>query len=230
MIVADSCEWSNPGAAPYTGSREAAIYAMAPLPPEARRRLAERAPGSYDYVLTVDRDSVRGVGAEFEREVSWMNFGTGAKVCADVRRTTWSIEHAETAIVYCDAISGYCIGKFSVCNNWAIFTRRPAVALPPSAALPQEFLPAGLPAVAAPAGAAMDQSGALTPATFEGSAGGYAVVGGFGGDSGGGGCVHCPPPPDCLPVAIPPVPEPSIWAAMVLGLLALAFLKSKKTT
>ncbi len=234
MIVIDSCQWDHPGNSPYHGTSEAAIMSLATLPLDARKRLVIRGRDSYDYVVTVDKNSVTSRDQPFEREVAMMNFGDGSKLCGDVKRDNWTDDHVETAIVYCDG-EGYCVGKFSVCGNWAIFTRsvaptRPPILVPPVEAAPPDALPpVVLPPVGAPGAPPLGEGPPLT--FYGGGGGGYG--GGFGGGFGGGGgggyspCPTCQPAPYCPPITTP-VPEPTTLASLAAG-LALLYIRRKKT-
>jgi hypothetical protein len=227
MLAIPTCDWSHPGASPYTGTAESAIMALDVIPLDARQRLAARARDSFDYFVFVQRDSITSKGQEFEREVSMMNFGDGAKVCADVNRSTWADSHVETAMVYCDGNDGYCVGKFAVCGNWAIFTRSraketPAVVLPPAASEDVPVLTA-LPAMTVTPLAGMSD---VAMPSYQG--GSFESWGGGGFSDSGGGVVYVPSPPcaQCCatptpPPITPPVPEPATWLLMLAGLATL---------
>ena len=117
------CTWTDPGSDPYTGSARAAIMAFAQIPQAVRTALIERAESNgltYDEVVVIDRDAIRG-SARYAPELRSMHFGSRGRICDTVSRTGWSAEHVETAMVFCEA--GYCVARPAVCNNWSMVTR-----------------------------------------------------------------------------------------------------------
>lgn len=225
MIIADTCEWSAPGANPYYGTAEAAVRAMAPLEVSMRARLLDRVRNlsAYDDVVFVDREAVRGKAHRYERDLIWLNSGDGRHVCAIATRDSWKPEAVETAIAFC--VGAVCAVKFSVCGNWAIvtirsepppapvppllpFERPPLAATPPIEVVPPEVPPTAF--IEAPPAEGVPPTWQawwppLPPA--------YGPC-----------CVYVPPP---LPIPSP-VPEMPTWLLLAAGGVALSTWRGRK--
>lgn len=231
----DTCDWNNPGADPYVGTARAAIMSFAQIPKAARIALVARAEAKtpeYDDVVMVDRDAIRG-RREYEPGIGSMHFGGAGRVCAVVTRTGWSDQHVESAMVFC--ADGWCVARFSVCNNWSIIrlADRPAASLPPITGPGGGFEFETLAAVPVPG---LPPAATLTPpATFAPPAGAPPSY--------GPPLWYLPPPifvggPCCVPCfdspgvpGIPtPVPEPSTWLLFACGLALLSTRLRRRAT
>lgn len=231
----DTCNWNSPGDDPYSGTARAAIMAYAQIPKATRIALvarAEAATPDYDDIVFVDRESIRG-RREYYPDISSMHFGGKGRLCGSVTRSNWDDKHVESAIVFC--ADGWCVARFSVCNNWSIIRladRRPETLI---GALdePEPFVPLSLPGVPAetpltPVAPPIAETYA-PPVYFGGSyGGGYYGGGGFIG--GGSVPCDCVPPPStvCPPPVIPAVPETSSWLLLVCGLALLNYWKRRQ--
>lgn len=128
-MVAITCDWSDPGVDPYTGTARAAIERMVTIPAPVRQVLIARAErDEYDDVVMIDRDTIRSPAHEYRPEITSMAFGGRGRVCATVSRAGWDARHVESAMVFC--AGGYCIARPSVCNNWSIVQRLESSAAP----------------------------------------------------------------------------------------------------
>lgn len=114
------CEWRNPGGSKYMLPLDRAIDRLTSIPADVRQRLKARVldPRKHvnadDHVL-ITREVI--VGEDAYWALYDMNGGQGEVCWGEVTRTTWSPEHAERALVFCE--SGYCVAYASVCRNIA---------------------------------------------------------------------------------------------------------------
>jgi hypothetical protein len=208
------CSWANPGADPYTGTPTAAIMAKTQIPLGVRLTLAARVSKhrpEFDDLVFIDRDSIRSRQHAYDPDISDMVFGKGHR-CLGVDRSAWAPSHVETAMVFCEA--GWCVARPAVCNNWSVVRRTDWPAAPRVEYPGRGFAAAeeGAPetpvdritAVAdvpepvderisgfdAPRDRWVDQPGMWVPVV-------YAAPG--------------------IPVTVPAVPEPGVWAMLLAG-------------
>src|ERR1019366_3471577 len=221
-----TCDWDHPGVDRYTGTTEAAIHAYAEIPRATQDELiAKFERREFDDFVTIDRDSIRSTGGDYDPVIHRMHFGaTPEHLCDTVGRSNWSPEHVETAIVVC--ADGWCVATPTVCGNWFILgamirqQARPE-AMPPDT--PGDLVPPD-PPIAMP----------VTPLFYETvpvfgppdnfyapDSGGFYVPDTSGTFYGGGGGGLPAPCVCCVPPVTPPVPEPSTWVILAAGLLML---------
>ena len=239
------CSWDRPGTNPFMGDVVAAVDRYQDIPAATRDKLKARMKKrDYDDIALIERDSIHGQ-ARYDAEIRDMHFGQGS-VCRTVTRSKWTPTMQERGLVYCE--DGQCILVPTVCRNVSRIRRQPTAIAPAQAAAdepqmaaasdqtPLEFDPpsagplpaaapaaapgsfaqlAGLPADAAPSGGLLG-GGTAAPSTALPSAGvspgGLALPG-----------LSIPPLPpgrqvSSLPTDTPPIPEPSTWALLALGL------------
>jgi hypothetical protein len=244
------CSWDRPGHNPFMGEVVPAIDRYADIPTPVRMRLKERmAQRRYDDLVEIRRDSIRGKH-DYGAEIRDMHFGLD-RVCGQVTRSAWSESMRERGLVYCDSGHCILVPTVCR-NVSRIERRRPAVAAapgaseapplaqqplvfdPPSAgpeATAQETFASAAGAGSTPAWSDVGHgSGGMSPPPGSWSSRPIAPV--FETGSGATGGSPLPPsrerPPvvtDPVPVLTPiatPVPEPSTWAMMLLGLAAVA--------
>lgn len=234
---ARDCDWHIPGANPYTGDPAVAIGKLVEIPPATRAILAYRAlkPLTYDDVVYITRDEIRSVRStrEYHPDIMRMNEGGGA-ICDTVSRKSWSQDHVESAIIFCE--DGYCVGRISVCDNWAIFRRvrgagpiaaaglvhadgvQLAGVLPISAPLPGSSPAAGVPG----------ERAALHVVPVSEMYWLYGSPGGDGWWTGGGLWPVVVPgvPGSVAPVS--PIPEAPTWAYLLAGIAAGGVVLSRR--
>jgi hypothetical protein len=159
----------------------------------------------------IDRDSIRSPKHAYAPELRSMAFGSHGKVCATVTRAGWAPDRVESAMVFCEG--GWCIARPSICNNWAIVTRRvPApiagpTALPALADADESSAVHGTPEW--PAFNTANESFEAQQTGAWGAFSTWAVV-----STGSTCCAPCGP--------VPAVPEPGTWALLVAGLALVA--------
>lgn len=242
----DSCDWAAPGADRYTGTATAAIHAFAAIPEPVRQRLvAKHDKRTYDDIVYIDRDTIRGRKDAWDPAIRNMHFGSRGKLCGQVDRSMWKSAQVESAVVYCD--SGYCVAWPSVCGNWFVIAplaeRRAALAatetptgpgaadgsepaLGAAASVPPLFDgdEADGSAVALLGDSATFGESTESRAANGGGGGGGITGGGSGGGGGGGGA----PTSFLTQTVVTPIPEPSTWAAMLAGLAALGAMSRRR--
>lgn len=232
-VTLPSCSWDDPGHSPFMGDVVAAVDRYRDIPPAVRAKLKARMQArAYDDVAVITRDQIKGKrGYSNLRE---MHFGSG-RVCQQIVRSKWKPEHQERGLVYCEG--EHCIIVPTVCRNVSRVTpveplefetaagpREEAPLEFETAAGPRNDLLAGQSFVqgadplqaAGPLGltppAAVVPEPSIAPLNFDTAAGPT--------DPG------IAPPTGPLnpfsPVTPPaPIPEPSSWALMVLGMALL---------
>jgi hypothetical protein len=201
-----ACSWDRPGANPFTGDVVAAVDRYQDIPVAAREALKARmAARRYDEMATITRDEIRG---EHRYEgLRDMHFG-GGTVCRTVTRDRWASGAIERGLVYCE--QGHCLIVPTVCRNVSRVTRVPP-APPPDVPVRRVIeIPGGT------GGMSWAQTLDLDDPTRDPV----------------GRLTHPPSidwTPDPLPAeptqlarAVEPIPEPSTWAMMVLGVLLVA--------
>ncbi len=229
-VTLPSCSWDRPGVDPYMGSIEAAVDRYRDIPPPVRARLKEKMRArAYDDIASITRDKIQGKRSY--SNLRDMHFGNG-RVCRQVGRTKWKPDAIERGLVYCEG--EHCLIIPTVCRNVSRVTPSSEIDIetavgrevdPPSpSATAESSLLGGQAALEDPTRlplAMREPEPAPTPAPLGGD--GTPTFAPF--SMGGGG-----PPPDSLrgPLGDPytgaplPVPEPSTWALMALGLAVVA--------
>jgi hypothetical protein len=227
------CSWDHPGRDPFQGDVVAAVDRYDDIPAAVREVLKQRMrERRYDDLVDIRRDSIRGK-REYDAQIRDMHFGLD-RLCRRVTRAGWSERWLERGLTYCEG--EHCILVPTVCRNVSRIRRKDPVAADtlPGPIEPARPAPLASSFAEAVAGADLvlwpaDESGlsaddALSPVDEATSSNIPAVPGadvplapGVPVGAGGG------PPPlvDVAPMLAPPVPEPSTWACLVGGLLAL---------
>lgn len=222
-VTIDQCEWDHPGRDIYTGTPRAAIMAMGTIPDSVKQVLISRAErNDYDDIVFIDKDSVRGKYA-YQPEVKFMAFGGRGTICKSVSRNSWSATHVESAMAFCD--KGYCVARPSVCNNWSIIERvqpRPPAetfeirsADTDKRSLPPEREAIELATLPMPSVPDVPQESWGAPGESYYSINTYTYM-------------ASPPVIINYPCPVTPVPEPSTFMLLAIGLTALIYsLKGK---
>lgn len=125
-VAVASCDWNNPGAAPYSrtpAAIEAAIEAYTDIHPLARADLIARVKGlREDGIILITRDVITSPqgAAKNLRDMHWRD----GLCLGAVDRSSWPAGRVEPALVYCSL--GWCIAVPTVCGNVSRvdFTRR----------------------------------------------------------------------------------------------------------
>lgn len=223
-FAARTCNWDRPGRDPFTGNIAAAVDRHQDIPPSIRMELQRKIrAGALDDVVDIRRDSITSAStrvlarlgasqpAIYGPEITAMHFGSG-KVCETVTRAGWSADHVERAKVFCD--SGYCLLVPRICNNISRVTR-----IDPA---PAEVIDnGGTGSIAGPV-IPISNTGVIPDSNTGVPV--YAPV--FGVETmpapSFNGCCFAPP----VPAA--PVPEPSEWVMMGMGLLVVGIACRKR--
>jgi len=232
---ARSCEWREPGHAPYMDDVPTAADHYADIPSATRARLKARMQRhAYDDIVTIRRDGIVG-NFDCEPDLHDMHFGKG-RLCGQVTRQTWQPEREECGLVYSE--DGHCVVVPLVCRNVSRILRKQAAATPQGSApsdgpQPLVFDPlgAGMPPAAAPPPAELEPLPrtplALPPANPLEP--GTPLLPLLSPPAPGGPDLPLPTPPLPPPLAPPPaVPEPAnllVWAA---GLAAFAAARRRR--
>lgn len=111
------CEWRNPGAQKYMLPLSAALDRLNMIPADTRSKLKARLESNKvqtadDHILITSKGVTGTVG---EYSLYDMNGGQGQVCWGEVTAKTWNPEHAERALVFCE--DGHCIAYYSVCRN-----------------------------------------------------------------------------------------------------------------
>jgi len=115
----DHCSWDNPGANPYVGRTEEAIYRYADIPSSTQQALIDKIKQKrIDDVAFIKRDSVEG--RYNYSDLRQMHFGKNS-VCAKVRVNKWTDSQTEIGLVYC--VGEHCVIVPTVCGNISRITR-----------------------------------------------------------------------------------------------------------
>lgn len=256
-VVLPQCAWDKPGANPFMGDVVAAVDRYQDIPSNTRAKLKARMQArSYDDIAVIGRDAVKGRG-DYAPEIREMHFGAGS-VCRTVTRTQWTSTMQERGLVYCEEghcilVPTVCRNVSRITRLAApratgpaqgdIVTAAGPEAAPldfdaPSAgplaeALPGSFQPAAAAPInsdpgAGPGAGAGDGPGTNARGTFAGFSGGQLSPAAglllptqFGKPTIAGG-------PDLLRDTVTAVPEPSTWALLAIGLLAVMYGARRK--
>ena len=236
-----ACSWDAPGHNPYTGSVPGAVVRYQHIPTLTRLKLQQRMElRAYDDIAVITRDAIIGDRGNYE-DLRLMHFGQGT-VCQSVSRAGWPASAVERGLVYCE--DGHCVIVPTVCRNVSIVSgpiaRRALVpaasalevaggpALVPPASLLEDpeleergsFRGLALPPLAmswrTPAESVADDLVTPTTAPFSsvplvdlprgsGLPASWVVTG--------------PPAIGSSVRPVLPIPEPTTWALMILGLV-----------
>ncbi len=253
--VLPQCSWDKPGANPFMGDVVAAVDRYPDIPAETRTKLKARMKArNYEDIAVIGRDAITGK-AKYGDDIRDMHFGSGS-ICRTVTRSKWTSTMQERGLVYCE--DGHCILVPTVCRNVSRVTRlAPSRAAAPAegdstvAAAPEQAplnfdapsagpLTEGAPgSFAQVAGAALSSdagAGASASSSFAGSGGGQAFAAASAlpmasmssVPSAAFGRASAVSSFEVPVTAVPVVPEPSTWALLALGLLALMHRARRK--
>jgi hypothetical protein len=120
-----TCDWSNPGANPYTGGVVAAV-ARYGFPDEAQQEIVRKWRRiEMDGVVVITKDGVQPLSQRFvASDLRDMHYGRGKLCAGEVKRGGWPDGHVELASVYC--AGQHCIAIPTVCRNVSRITWTPA--------------------------------------------------------------------------------------------------------
>jgi PEP-CTERM motif len=207
----DQCSWDAPGADRYTGTLASAVESYADISATARRELVRKIDRhEFDDMVAITRDDIAGQ-RKYSAVITGMHFGSKGKVCATVTRNKWSPDAVEGGLVYC--AEEHCILVPAVCGNVSRVTRLASPAAPttpfdPTGPLPAETFESGT--LPTPAGADVTRADVGAAASAVVTFGSVTYV------------------PYAVAVSadvVAAVPEPSTYALMLAGLLALVYAR-----
>ena len=118
-MIIDYCSWDSPGANPYRGAPEAAVYSYADIPKPIQDRLSQRmSKRQYDDVAVIHGRTIEG--KHRYDDLRDMHFGKNT-VCRTVSRSGWRPGATEVGLVYCE--EEHCLIVPTVCRNVSRVTR-----------------------------------------------------------------------------------------------------------
>ncbi len=215
-VTLPSCSWDRPGADPYMGDIEAAVDRYRDIPPDVRARLkAKMRKRAYDDIATITRDKIEG--KQSYSDLRDMHFGKG-RICRQVTRAKWKPEAVERGLVYCEG--EHCLIVPTVCRNVSRVTPDDLNLEPKQGTEDDPPEPTGAGANMLGGQRFVDDTDPLParPLQVEPPQGELPFAPPAIGDT-------TPPdvPRDRIPDPIPPtppapIPEPSTWALMGLGM------------
>jgi PEP-CTERM motif len=255
--VLPACSWDKPGANPFMGDVVAAVDRYEDIPLETRAKLKTRMKArSYEDIAVIGRDSIAGK-FNYSDDIRDMHFGSGS-ICRTVTRSKWTPVMQERGLVYCEdghciLVPTVCRNVSRISRLAPPRAAAPAAAEPDSfasAAPDQGPLNFDAPAAGPLTDGAPGSFAQVAGVSMNSDAGSDGnLVGSFASSVGGqpAGASGAPPPPSLASISpspfgrartpgnsefavapIPVVPEPSTWALMGLGLLALVHLARRK--
>lgn len=248
LLIAATCSWANPAADPFMGSIPRAVDSYKDIPAEVRVALQQKMnQRKFDDIVVIKRDYIQGNHYAYSN-LRDMHFGTN-RMCREVSRKKWNSSMQERALVYCE--KEYCVAVPTVCRNVSRVTKGAKVktisSQPPGGPLgigpvqpllvpteagivasvfiqPPEVGPIQFPSLLPP-----------PPQTFSGQPILAFVPSTKGSPSPAnpdwGFSQHTPPITSVRPDyywhqgPIPPIPEPSTWVMMFVGILGAVFYK-----
>jgi len=257
-VVLPQCTWDKPGANPFMGDVVAAVDRYHDIPSNTRAKLKARMQArSYDDIAVIGRDAVKGKG-DYAPEIRDMHFGAGSVCRTVTRTQWTSTMQERGLVYcedgHCILVPTVCRNVSRITRLAAPRATGPAAgdimtsagpeaapldfdapaAGPLAEALPGSFQPAAAapmnsdPGVGGPGAGAGDGPGTNAPATFAGNSRGQLspekgllLPTQFGKPTIVGG-------PDLLRDTVTAVPEPSTWALLVIGLLAVMYGARRK--
>lgn len=119
------CDWSDPGANPYTGGVKAAV-ARYGFPDEAQREILRKWRRiDMDGVVVITKDGLQPLSRRFvASDLRDMHYGRNRLCAGEVTRAGWADGRSELASVYCSG--AHCIAIPFVCSNVSRITWAPA--------------------------------------------------------------------------------------------------------
>lgn len=220
------CSWNNPGQNPYMGDLREAVLMQSDIPVDVLYRLAHRVDRKeYDELVKIKRDSIEGTKATYSSHIWNMNFGSRGRVCMTVDRSKWQDQAFEMAMVFCEG--QYCILLPEVCRNISRIMRLPGeLARETIPSLPMETFEslASTPTPSAFVAIELgqpDDSSMVASSSFQDVHQTIPKMGFIPTDNYGGKGGH-------VGVIAAPVPEPSTWIMMLVGLVGLLAWSSRR--
>jgi hypothetical protein len=120
-----ACDWSNPGADPYTGGVAAAV-ARYGFPDAAQQEIVRKWRRiEMDGVVVITKDGAQPLSRRFvASDLRDMHYGRDKLCVGEVKRDGWPDGHVELASVYC--AGQHCIAIPTVCRNVSRIAWAPA--------------------------------------------------------------------------------------------------------
>jgi hypothetical protein len=142
VTVDPVCVWNDRGLHRVTVPVSPLVDNYPDIPPETRARLKQRIDRyQYDEMAVISKDGIKSDLFTYSG-MRYMHFGTGQKVCGEVKTDHWAPGDIERAMVFCE--DGYCLAVPTVCSNLARVTRRDPVNRAPVVLIPPIEAPGGL--------------------------------------------------------------------------------------
>lgn len=121
VTVDPVCVWNDRGLHRVTVPVSTLVDNYVDIPKDTRDKLKRRIDKhQYDEMVVIDRDGIRSDLFTYTG-MTYMHFGTGKRVCGEVKTDHWAPGDLERAMVY-DA-DGYVLIVPTVCSNLARVTR-----------------------------------------------------------------------------------------------------------
>jgi hypothetical protein len=243
-VQAKPCDWNNPGVNPYTGKLSSAVDSYPSLSTEAKRIIKDKINrNQHDDQVQITKDAIQGkMSYTGLRDMVW---GSGTKCIGEVNTSKWKPSQNISALVYCHKEE--CLIRPSICNNIALVdpvgpsegSKQPSEALIPEVDtdVPSDLFEPSESVLSIPKDSDLPSVVSLLKDTSEdsfldkllpvlgalaGFLGGAALVNSAG--PGGSGVVVKVPE---IPV-VTAVPEPSVYAMILLGLVVMLFIAKRK--
>lgn len=122
VTVDPVCVWNDRGLHRVTVPVSSLVDNYVDIPPETRARLKQRIDRyQYDEMAVISRDGIKSDLFTYSG-MQYMHFGTGKRVCGEVKTDHWAPGDIERAMIFCDG--AYCLAVPTVCSNLARVTRR----------------------------------------------------------------------------------------------------------
>jgi hypothetical protein len=133
---AKTCDWNGPGVNPYTGKLASAVDSYPSLSPEAKRIIKDKISlNQHDDQVQITKDAVQG--KMIYTGLRDMNWGSGTKCIGEVSTSKWKPSQNISALVYCHKEE--CVIRPSICNNIALID--PVGPSKGSKQAPEAFIP-----------------------------------------------------------------------------------------
>lgn len=249
-VQAQSCDWNNPGANPYTGSLSSAVDSYPELSSEAKKVIKQKInSNAYDDHVKITKDLIQG--KEVYTSASNMHFGNG-KCKGEVNTSKWKPSQNVQALVYCHKEE--CVIRPQICNNISLISKMPSKGSNPASeaftsegdalvapehvkgtesvlAIPKDTVTSiqQIAEQTPPAAEEASFSDKLLPwlGALAGFLGGSAVVNASSG-SGLSGSTSVVNPPKVDDLVVTAVPEPSIYGMILVGIVFMVFVYKRK--